>query len=62
MHQLLKSIRVLDLTQPFLLKIIPQEESLTQPAPRLGEHTAEVLTALGYGQTELEELKGRGVI
>ena len=39
-----------------------QEESLTQPAPRLGEHTAEVLTALGYGQKELEELKGRGVI
>lgn len=46
----------------FPLKITPQEESLTQPAPRLGEHTAEVLTALGYGQKELEELKGRGVI
>jgi formyl-CoA transferase len=30
--------------------------------PALGEHTAEVLTALGYGPEQQRELKGRGVI
>ena len=30
--------------------------------PALGEHTAEVLGALGYGAAEQEELRRRGVI
>ena len=30
--------------------------------PALGEHTAEVLTALGYSEEQLRELKKRGVI
>jgi len=30
--------------------------------PALGEHTAEVLAALGYGETQQRELKRRGVI
>ena len=46
----------------FPLKITPREEPLTQPAPHLGEHTAEVLAALGYGRNELEELKKKGII
>ena len=30
--------------------------------PALGEHTAEVLSALGYGEEQQRELKRRGVI
>jgi formyl-CoA transferase len=30
--------------------------------PALGEHTAEVLAGLGYGESEQRELKRRGVI
>jgi len=30
--------------------------------PRLGEHTGEVLGALGFGAAEIEALKARGVV
>ena len=35
---------------------------IRRPAPRLGEHTAEVLAELGYVQSEIEALAGEGVI
>ncbi len=30
--------------------------------PRLGEHTAEVLASVGYGEAQLAELRGRGIV
>lgn len=46
----------------FPLKIIPQVEPLTKPAPSLGEDTVEVLKALGYEEKEVKELKRKGII
>ncbi len=36
--------------------------TLRRPAPRLGEHTAEVLGALGLGPQEVERLRTEGVV
>ncbi len=33
-----------------------------RPPPRLGEHTAELLTEIGYSQSEIDTLRQRGVI
>jgi crotonobetainyl-CoA:carnitine CoA-transferase CaiB-like acyl-CoA transferase len=33
-----------------------------RPPPRIGEHTAEVLAALGLGAGEIDELRARGVV
>jgi len=30
--------------------------------PRLGEHTDQVLSQLGYGEVEIAAMRGRGVI
>ncbi|MBS3886012.1 MAG: CoA transferase [Dethiobacter sp.] len=60
--QVLARKAVVNNSLSFPLKITPQEESLAQPAPRLGEHTAEICSALGYSQAELEELWKKGVI
>ncbi|MHB1256663.1 MAG: CaiB/BaiF CoA transferase family protein [Dethiobacteraceae bacterium] len=60
--QVLARKAVVNNSLSFPLKITPQEESLTQPAPRLGEQTAEICSALGYSQAELEELRKKGVI
>ncbi len=35
---------------------------IRRPAPRLGEHTAEVLTELGLSPSEIDQLAARGVI
>jgi crotonobetainyl-CoA:carnitine CoA-transferase CaiB-like acyl-CoA transferase len=32
------------------------------PAPKLGQHTDELLKQLGYGQPEIDSLRGKGVI
>ena len=32
------------------------------PAPRLGEHNAEVLGELGYSADEIDQLRERGVV
>jgi crotonobetainyl-CoA:carnitine CoA-transferase CaiB-like acyl-CoA transferase len=32
------------------------------PAPRLGEHTAEVLRELGFAAVEIDQLRERGVV
>ena len=34
----------------------------TRPPPRLGEHSAEVLTELGYDEPSIAALKARGVV
>lgn len=34
----------------------------TLPPPNLGQHTAEILDGLGYGATDIERLRGEGVI
>jgi alpha-methylacyl-CoA racemase len=39
-----------------------EQPAALRPAPGLGEHTAEVLAAIGIGDTELSELRARGVV
>ena len=36
--------------------------ALRRPAPRLGEHTSEVLTELGLGEAELAALRAAKVV
>jgi crotonobetainyl-CoA:carnitine CoA-transferase CaiB-like acyl-CoA transferase len=45
---------------PFKLSTTPPE--IRAPAPRLGEHTRQVLTSHGYQGTEVEEFVGSGVV
>jgi len=45
---------------PFQLGATPC--AVTRPAPRLGEHTAEVLGETGYSAAEIEELQGAGAV
>ncbi|MYC07347.1 MAG: CoA transferase [Chloroflexi bacterium] len=46
--------------RPFIMQESPW--SVRRPAPLLGEHTEEVLTALGYAKDDIEQLRRQGVI
>ncbi len=47
--------------QPINMSRFPQPEAL-DPTPELGQHTAEVLTGLGYGDADIKAMKTKGVI
>jgi crotonobetainyl-CoA:carnitine CoA-transferase CaiB-like acyl-CoA transferase len=44
------------------LKLNETPGAIHRPAPQLGENTAEILNALGYGQDKVLELKKKGVV
>jgi alpha-methylacyl-CoA racemase len=46
----------------FPLHLSDTPASLRRPAPRLGEHTAEVLAELGYAAAEVEGLRAQGAV
>ena len=46
----------------FPLKLRNNPCEIRLPAPRLGEHTRQVLEALGYSESEIEIFKGKGII
>jgi crotonobetainyl-CoA:carnitine CoA-transferase CaiB-like acyl-CoA transferase len=46
----------------FPAEIHGAHESVDRPAPKLGEHTDEVLGLAGYSAREIVELRGRGVV
>ncbi|HAL49255.1 MAG TPA: hypothetical protein DCP37_16015, partial [Dehalococcoidia bacterium] len=46
--------------RPVVLNATPW--SVRRPAPRLGEHTDEVLAELGYAQAAIDRMKAKGVI
>ncbi len=52
--------RISQIGPPVKYSATPVE--LRRPAPRLGEHTAEVLAQAGYGQPEMAQLAEKGVI
>jgi crotonobetainyl-CoA:carnitine CoA-transferase CaiB-like acyl-CoA transferase len=44
------------------IKLSDTPASIRSGAPRMGEHTDEVLTSLGYGTVEIQALRAGGVI
>jgi crotonobetainyl-CoA:carnitine CoA-transferase CaiB-like acyl-CoA transferase len=52
--------RVRTVDTPFHLEAHPKVAP--QPAPRLGEHSREILAELGMEETEIEALHERGVV
>ncbi|MBY5926687.1 MULTISPECIES: CaiB/BaiF CoA transferase family protein [unclassified Halomonas] len=49
-------------TTGFPIKMREAPAALQRPAPKLGEHTAEVLAELGFDETQCEDLRRRGVV
>lgn len=49
-------------TTGFPIKMREAPAALQRPAPKLGEHTAEVLAELGFDETQYEDLRRRGVV
>jgi formyl-CoA transferase len=58
-HPELGDIKVVG--QPINMSAAPQPPSM-RPTPELGQHTGEVLSALGYGADAISDLRRRGVI
>ena len=57
--QSLEMLKDKDLYPPIHLSTNP--EAIPEEAPKLGQHTDELLHELGYGDLEIERLKGEGV-
>jgi crotonobetainyl-CoA:carnitine CoA-transferase CaiB-like acyl-CoA transferase len=38
------------------VRLLSTPGTVRRPAPRLGEHTAEILTAIGYAETDIDRL------
>ncbi|MBY6206001.1 MULTISPECIES: CaiB/BaiF CoA transferase family protein [Halomonas] len=49
-------------TTGFPIKMREAPAALQRPAPKLGEHTAEVLAELGFDETQCKDLRRRGVV
>jgi formyl-CoA transferase len=58
-HKKLGEMRLVG--QPINMSRYPQPEALG-PTPDLGEHTAEVLSGLGYGEADIAALKAKGIV
>ncbi len=48
--------------QPIHMERTPQPERMRLPTPQLGEHTDDVLSQLGYDDSAIADLRGRGVV
>ena len=58
-HPKLGSLKVVG--QPITLSGAPQPAAM-RPSPDLGQHTDEVMSALGFDAAEVARLRARGVV
>jgi alpha-methylacyl-CoA racemase len=54
--------KVRQLNLPFRMSNVTPEKVARQPAPAFGEHTAAILEALGYNESQFADFKARGAI